>query len=318
MAYAEFPSTNYYDYDLKELIGMYKKVTAEYTGLVNDIASLRDQLTRYQNAVEETVSKQVSIEVSRQLFQITTRLTVLDSRITRVYTELSNSLNIESKQRINADKELQNQICELYRYIKAWTDEYNVLFNQFKTLTETKLQELKIYLMGRDWNDKQELLAKIAGLQEQIDNLPDNSIPVLNPVTGENSTTSKALSDIWNYGLSYHGFTSGEWQQATYITCDYFNDSNISAVNFFTHAKTILRWADDYTHVYSYITGDRVSLQNAIYEIYGAIKANPITAKEYDAMQLTAQEYDNKNVKGYCFDNYGKEILSPVKEGEET
>lgn len=75
--------------------------------------------------------------------------------------------------------------------------------------------------------------------------------------------------------------------------------------------KKFLSELPDYTTilVYSPVSGDLVTIQQALDEMWKEIKWDSLTAAEYDALQLTAEQYDNKMLTAYQYDFHGKSLL---------
>lgn len=63
------------------------------------------------------------------------------------------------------------------------------------------------------------------------------------------------------------------------------------------------------TYMIDPVTGETVLITQAIQNIYNAMLPAPITAGEYDALQLTAEEYDNYNITAHDYDFYAAQIL---------
>lgn len=57
------------------------------------------------------------------------------------------------------------------------------------------------------------------------------------------------------------------------------------------------------------VTGETVLITQAIQNIYTALLPAPITAGEYDALQLTAAQYDSYNITAHDYDFYAGQIL---------
>lgn len=57
------------------------------------------------------------------------------------------------------------------------------------------------------------------------------------------------------------------------------------------------------------LTGNMDSVNNLIYILFDQLRSDPITASEFDNLQLTATGFDSKEITAYDFDNNGKSIL---------
>lgn len=61
--------------------------------------------------------------------------------------------------------------------------------------------------------------------------------------------------------------------------------------------------------VISPVDGHEKSVQNALYDLYDAMRWCALTAQQYDTMYLTAEEYDNRGLTAFDFDVYGVQKL---------
>ena len=62
--------------------------------------------------------------------------------------------------------------------------------------------------------------------------------------------------------------------------------------------------------VYDPTTGDEVSIQTALNNIYDSTRSDGISASEFDALQLTAGDFDAKEITAFNFDQHGKTLLT--------
>lgn len=62
--------------------------------------------------------------------------------------------------------------------------------------------------------------------------------------------------------------------------------------------------------VESPVTGNQMPIQQALNEMYNALRCCALTAIEYDSLQLSAQDYDNFELTAKDYDLYGKSLLS--------
>lgn len=61
--------------------------------------------------------------------------------------------------------------------------------------------------------------------------------------------------------------------------------------------------------VQSPVDGNYKSVQDALWDMYDAMRWGALTARQYDTMYLTAQEYDNRGLTAFEYDVYGIQKL---------
>lgn len=309
--YPEFPTANMHDFDLHQLICLYGKLVSEYDGLVSDIATLKDDFKNYQSYVNNSIAPLVQSANMQYL----TKLTMLENQVKAANTQFNNALAAEIANRKTADQNLYNMIINLQNTLTQWQTEYQDTLKEIQTITDGKIESVKLYLMGRDAYFYSLMLEATQDLQNQINEFPDESEPVINPLTGKPDTANGTIRDIWDYAIPWGGMTCEEFDNATYITCEYWNNTDVSCLDWYTQGKLILNWYYPYNHVFSPVTGQYVTVQTAIYQLAEMIKRGVtadmagVTAQEYDTLNISAENYDALDIKAKTYDWDGKENL---------
>lgn len=144
-------------------------------------------------------------------------------------------------------------------------------------------------------------------LYKYIETYACKNMKCLNPTNGLYESICKILSDIWDK-LRYCGITCQQFDDAG-LTCDGFEGLNFDCTEFDLYAGYILHKSPRF-YMYDPFTGKYVFYQNVIYKLYNLHRNNPITAQEYDDLQLTAQVYDSKLISAFNYDNDAKSILA--------
>lgn len=147
---------------------------------------------------------------------------------------------------------------------------------------------------------------EINKLYKYIDKYACNNMKCLNPTNGLYESICKILSDIWDK-LRYCGITCQQFDDAL-LTCDGFESLNFDCTEFDLYAGCILHKSPRF-YMHNPFTGDYVFYQNVIYELYNLHRNNPITAQEYDNLQLKAEVYDSKEITSFNYDDNAKNLL---------
>lgn len=147
---------------------------------------------------------------------------------------------------------------------------------------------------------------EINKLYKYIDTYACKNMKCLNPTNGLYESICKILSDIWDK-LRYCGITCQQFDD-TGLTCDGFESLNFDCTEFDLYAGCILHKSPRF-YMHDPFTGNYVFYQNVIYELYNLHRNNPITAKEYDDLQLTAEVYDSKELTAFNYGDNAKTLL---------
>lgn len=295
MSYSEFPNTNYYDSDLRQLLELYRKLTEEYKELVDTINKTNAKLDRYQSEIPVYVRTVVQKEISKFVADSVRRAELLQTQI----DVLKKNIDVRFE-KVYSTIDKEDVKIENYRkeYIKT-----NEIYDR-------KLSEMRLIVLGSNSVNRQMVESAVDKLTKLVEEIPKSTLPVFNPILVKQTTINDAISDLYNYGITREGFTALEWHNATHITCQYFSDSEITALDFWTGGKPILNCYPDAIKMFSPVSGNYVTVKDAIYELANYLKINSITAAEYDDKNLTAEEYENTNISAQSYDWDGKEILN--------
>ena len=149
-----------------------------------------------------------------------------------VDAEILNLSNSIDKRFDKTDEDL-NLLLLKYEELKEGQKNFEKLFN-------SELSQMRLLILGSNSRNEKLVDDAIAELTKKIDDIPQNSAPVFNPFRMKLDTTENVVFDIYNLGITYHGFTALEFTNNTQITCKYFNDSRITCLDWWTHGKEIL------------------------------------------------------------------------------
>lgn len=283
MSFFEFPHTRTYDSDLGWLIKTVSSIGNEYEELVEymnqhkiEYAELVTRVEKLENEIDTFES-----EIDLRFTNLQTQLyTDVDNKITSVIAEVRTAI-------AGIDLALENIRNE---------------FRQFKA--ETTNLVLKYYYLGKDYTDFK--------IQELINSLPElTTVYVFNPIKGHITTLQVAINDLYDLGRPY-GITAKEYDELL-LTASEYDALEITALEYDLYATKILEEAglikNKWHYMYDPFTGDYVPLQIVINELADLHKENPITAAEYDALEITADDYDGRKITAQDYDFRAKTIL---------
>lgn len=193
---------------------------------------------------------------------------------------------------------------------KKIDDNYNTLDSKIDSVKEELQQNIDtLTLLVYELNNRvyAYIENEVRKLYDYIDKYACNNIKVLNPTNGLYESLCKTLGDMWDK-LRYCGITCKQFDD-TGLTCNSFEAINFNCTEFELYAGCILYKSPRF-YMHDPFTGDYVFYQNVIYELYNLHRNNPITAQEYDDLQLTAEVYDGKELTAFNYDDNAKTLLA--------
>lgn len=287
MPYAEYPKTNYYDSDLGELIGFYKKVSAEYAGTLEMITDVNNRLIKYQSTLPQYV-KSLMGDAIRQYVNDCENM---GKKLTLAIEQVKASVVDEASKRELADENLLSEIRSV-----------SLKLNDTEKEFDRRISEMRVMILASNSTHRKMINETVDYCRKLVEELPKSTYPINNHIRGELSTVDDAVADLYNYGITSCGFSAGQWHTKTHITAEFFKDSNVSCLDFWTHGRTILDTFNRQAMTFSPVTGQYVTVEKALKELANYVKENGVTAKEYDEKELTAEEYDNKDLTASEYD----------------
>lgn len=283
----EFPNTNFYNSDLRELIAMYKKLVKEYDGIVQQLNDIRDN-------IEQIVD------------------TYLDKDLSQFKAELLNVIN-------NELTEMKQEVRELQREVRKEIDEYkgeveeslerlNAELRQFETKIDNRIQTIenqitKVYLDMAEYKHEMRSLFEleknilIQYINEHITQI--TRLYVVNPYTGKYEDVQEVLNQMAGYVTSSYGLTADEYDKLQ-LTASAYDAKRITAIEY--SSRGILKFFRElYMKLRSPWTGEFDYYDNVIYKLVD-LQRQSYTATEYDELQLTADDYDVLELTAYYYD----------------
>lgn len=277
MSYSEFPHTNYSDTDFAELIALYKEVQAKYNGTLNTITALEKRLDEYESNMTTRVRQYADSIIVPRLEAISTMVT---ETLTNGLTEINNNV-AAYKTALDAKlKDYQNtldlRIAEFEgNILKSVSGYFDVNRKEYEAAVKALKKQMSSF--------KKEIHNEITSIKENIEIKPDTA------------------AWFWDNILNSGGMSAYEWYKASNITCEDWNNTQITCIDWYSRAKVVLNWYVNLLMLFSPVSGEYVTVQEALIELANKLKINSITAGEYDSMNLTADEFDRliKNIGEY-------------------
>ena len=131
--------------------------------------------------------------------------------------------------------------------------------------------------------------------------------PVYNPTTGGMDSLQNTLNDMWSK-LLYYALTAIEYDNLK-LTAEEYDSKKLTAIQYDMWGKKYLTIDMD-LYMFDPFTGELVRITTVINKLATFHYEAPLTAAEYDALQITAAAYDAKMLTAWDYDNKGKSLLT--------
>lgn len=288
----DFPHTNYYSSDLRELLRFYKELQDKYNGLVADIAALKEWKEQHEGEYHELL---------RRLSAVENEIDTFEAEINANFAQLKADIYADF------DREKAEVRAELEAEFAKYERMYNDLKNQIEhDITEMRLEINTLMYELRDAiaNFRTEMVEYIDERFELfIENLPDyEHLIVHNPVTGTDTTIQVALDDLYA-SFNVFGLTAKQFDSLG-LTCEEFDNAGLTAHEFDSIGYKLLNYPDPTYYMRDPFTGEWALVSDVVMKLF-ALHAGTITAEEFDALELTCEEFDAKELTAFTFDFFG-------------
>lgn len=281
----EFPNTNFYNSDLRELIAMYKKLVAEYDTIKAEIDEVTKKIEEFTQYVDNIIDERINLKLKA----LTSRVTMLEIEMKQVEEELDN-VNLRVDEIVKDIINLGIRIDQVRVELKTDIAEVYIELGKYKESIDDIIQI--------------EINKLIAYIDEHVTKL--DRLDVVNPITREYENIQNVLDDIVDTLLSGFGLTAKEYDDLE-LTALQYDKLVITAIQYSVRGY-LLFYRELIARMRSPFTGAIDSYENIIYSLADLHK-NCFTANEYDEKALTAQIYDDKLITAYTYDWNSKAVV---------
>ena len=283
----EFPNTNFYDSDLRELISMYKKLVKEYDDIL-------EQLNELKTNIGSIVDEYLDADLGAFKAEL---LTIINNEI----TELENEI-------LEEQKKLEDDITKFKNDISSTIEQLRIDINNFEDIVDNRVQTIanqiaQVYIDMAEYKHEMAELFElqknelILYIQEHIAQI--TRLYVTNPFSGAYEDIQTVLDDIARYVTQSYGLTADEYDSLK-LRANEYDAKRITARNYSSRGIIIflkelhLRMRSPFTGVMEYY--DKIIYQLA------DLHRGAYTAEEYDNLLLAADDYDGLGITAYKYD----------------
>ena len=275
MAYSEFPNWDSASLDYHELIGLYKETRDKYAGTLRVIEALEDRLEAYEKNVDSRINGAVqsALNTYKQSVQLD-----IDQRFSAIEQTITNRL-------AEQDRKIADFITDTNDNISKFTRRLSNRVEEFERSVTTQLTENQHALMEFLEDMENSYVYRQDTFEEYVTGQIQyirNTLP----------TEIESIKWLWNKAIKLGGFSAKEWYQFPWCNCREWNTTDITCAEWFADGRRKLKHDEELSKMLSPVTGERMSVQEAVAELAASMATNAIKAGDYDALCLTAEEFN--------------------------
>lgn len=275
MGYSEFPNWDSASLDYHELIGLYKETRDKYHGTLQEIRALDERLTAYEQNVDSRISDAVqgALNIYKQSVEAS-----INQRFRAIEQIINNRLS-EQDDKINAFIDVMQSSFD--SFTSDMENSFAELQRQVGTAINEKFNDMMMFLedMENSYVYRQDCFEEYVTGQIQYIR---NTLP----------TEIESIRWLWNKAIKLGGFSAKEWYQFPWCNCREWNTSGVTCAEWFADGRRKLKFDEQMAKMLSPVTGERMTVQEAVAELAASLDTNSIRAGDYDALCLTAEEFN--------------------------
>lgn len=287
-SFSEFPHTNYNDFDLEEIIGLYKKVTSQYDALLDKITVLENRLNDYEHTVQQQLTNYANQAVAPLRAQVTNDLATTKIELNTKFNSLKNDV-IET-----ISSEFNNIQAQLAEQTSDFMDSAEEQYNRHVADINRYLEDNRNFVAER-------IQTSHSIIQRYVDN---KYALLLNEL--ENLKEKTQPEYLWNDVYQLFGFNCLEWYNATEITCEDWNNSGITCAEWYIKGKEVFNYNKEKEKIVNPLTGELTELKEVVLQFILECMPQKLTAKQFDKLRLTAEAFDKLMLTASEYDLKGE------------
>ena len=325
----EFPNTNFYNSDLRELISMYKKLVEDYDSIKTMIEeAVRD----YDSLIADNK------EIHQRMEAIETAMSQLEKKIiaevnATVDSKVGSAVEYLENENQKLVSEVATYVANINMQINGLTKYVNNAINSIEKKLADTTSVLKTYSDSGDKKIVEYIDEETARIEQQIKDIKIYQGEIIDPVDEQQKSVQETVNNMF-YNLKSWALRAVDFSRVG-ITAEEYDKIGISAWSYDFLAKWYVRekrnvveqvmkivnglndridyvidLVDSRTKAYSPVSGRFVQLRDLCYELAQLMRGEALEAVEYDSIEITAEEYDDKEISAYVYDWFGRLVLT--------
>lgn len=315
MGYSEFPHSDYDHAEMHEFIALYKELLGKYSGTLQMIENLTKRLDDYEANLNDKWNQLVTVFVpaeikkaldkemakyEQELLQINNSIVALRNSVTELSTRIDGNYN-------DLLGEMNNLNGKIDREVRILSNRIDGL----KTMFDADIAMLSAHVKEEDDKIKADMIVRDTAVEAKSKQYTDSKISELKTLIDKIEIESNlfAIKWLWDYATTYGGYNALEWYNDSTITAEMWHKRKFTALDWHVRGKELWGWfLRKYSYMYSPVTGHYEDVRKVVYDLCNIVKPNPLTAEEYEQLQITAAQYENKQITGFEYDWNGGNI----------
>jgi len=285
---SEFPHTDFYNSDLRELIAMYRQLVKDYNSIKAEIDEAVETIRNFDSIIDAKIKD----AITGNLLAMQTQMDYFNRKVTELEVAFM-ELKSDTQDDINF---ILARIAELER---MFTQEYSNIRLEMNRLLET-FAEYKESIDGIVQAKINDALEQIKESVEKLDRLE-----VTNPFNGVRTDIQLVLNEICQYLVYGFGLTAQEYDGMELKAIEY--DNLMLSASAYSMKGFFMFFEHFYMRMRSPFTGLMDTYANIINKLVSFHKKG-ITAEMYDSLNFTAEGYDLQGIDAYHYDWNGEVI----------
>ena len=309
----EFPHTDFYGSDLRELLNMYKTLAEEYDSikenidncnkLYNDIFAANSGLSAKVNAIEEELATIQNSLVSIIDSKFVTFEKSVDSKLSKYYSDMTLLID-------NVRLNIRSLNAFITSQIALVREEVDYKFNKVCDDTSNKILLLQKYIDKKD-----------SEIIDMINDVKVDQSEVVSPVDKVQKPIQEVLDEIY-YNLNAWALTAYEYDSC-FITAERYDSLRIDVLEYDCLGKwyvcerelfnrridCLFKEVKRSTVAYSPFSGLDRGIIELFYEMTSYLRDGALDADTYDLLSLTVDEYEGYDMTAYIYDWYAHVVL---------
>lgn len=265
-----------------------------YLEMVGKLLNRVNELNEYVNSILTKIGEYTDKEIAKVRKDFDIQIKSVYNVISENYAKLDNKID-------DNYNTLENKIITTKNELIVYIDEETTKLNN---KIERYYKYLIQYIDSGDNATKLETLIQINRLKNNIDKINENGFKIWNPTNGKKNHVEQVVNDI--YDALRFCLTCGDFEVLP-ITIEQVEQLTVH--DFELYSKWILQLKERYL-IISPSTGDKVTHQFAINQLYDFWQWGSYPAQEFDNLDFTTEEIDNKEISAYNFDFHLKRFLA--------
>lgn len=298
MAYgiSEFPSTNTYDSDLKEILRLYRELSLKYDNFLTIVEELEKKWEQIDGKITEEVEKateNIIAEVNGIVDALENKVNADIETTLKYVNDTVKTLN-ERMDRLNAA--IENALAEVDKALEEIDGKIETEIGKYDKEIQSEINHMTDGL----WEE-------IRKLNERLENITKEYPPTINPITGLKEPLDIVLSEMW-YWMRVYGITAFEYDSLG-LTAKEYDNLRLTAIEYDYFAKLyLMNWLEN--KMIDPTSGEDSTTQKTIYSVDRNTAIYSATSSLFDNMDFIAQKLDSNELTAYLYDYYASGFLS--------